>query len=533
MEADYFNGKIYTMDGANSVVEALSTSGGRIVETGSASTLRSHRASGAPRIDLHGLTVIPALTDAHVHVFAHAEAGAWLDLAAARSLEDVLESVSARLAAVKKGSWILGKGWDQNAWPDARFPGKWSLDSIAPDNPVYLKRVCGHAAFVNSAGLRAAGITRNTPDPPCGRVLRDALGEPTGILLDSAAELAASRIPYPTREEKKRFLAVAARRCLASGLVCVHEMGLSEEAVSIYRELDASGELPIRVTAYLSADDAANGSFLESGPPPGRADGLFRIIGAKFYMDGSLGARSAALLADYSDDPGNRGILMHSAESLVRAVLPWHERGFQAAVHAIGDAAVRAALDACESLGRGGSTFDRRIRIEHAQVVSEADIPRFAKLAVVPSMQFIHCTSDMTWAQARLGSARDSRAYAWRSLVETGAGICGGSDFPVESINPFRGIHAAITRRNAEGLPEEGWRSEERLTAEEAVRAFTVGAAYAAHAEADAGSLSPGKLADFDVLSGDIFAMEPDGIMDVRVLATVLGGEIVHRSDAF
>ena len=529
----YFNGRIHTLDAARPLVEALSVSGGRIVETGSSSELLSHLPPGVRRIDLGGKTVIPALTDAHAHLIGYAVESAWLDLAGTTSLEDVLGMISAKLPDTRGGGWILGRGWDQNDWPVARYPERGALDRIASKNPVYLIRVCGHAAFVNSVALAIAGITRETPDPPGGRILKDATGEPTGILLDNAVELVSGRIPPTAQEEKRKLLVAAVHRCLAFGLVGVHEMGVSAKDVSLYRELSRAGELPFRVTAYLSADDPANAVFLESGPPPGHPDDHFRIVGAKFYADGSLGARSAALLEDYSDDALNRGILMKSPGELYREILPWYEAGFQCAVHAIGDAAVREVLDVYARLEAEHPASDRRNRVEHAQVVSAPDVPRFAALGVIPSMQFTHCTSDMPWAEARLGQERIRGAYAWRSLISAGSRIPGGSDFPVESPNPFLGIYAAVTRRDAAGRPEAGWRPSERLTIDEAVRAFTVDAAYAAHAEAFAGSLSEGLLADFVVISGDIFSMKPSEIPSVRVLATVLAGEIVYGSNAF
>jgi predicted amidohydrolase YtcJ len=308
---------------------------------------------------------------------------------------------------------------------------------------------------------------------------------------------------------------------------------MSADAVSVYREIYAAGELPFRITGYLSADDPENAPLLDAGPLPGRGDELFRIIGAKFFADGSLGARSAALLADYSDEPLNRGILMKSPDELYREILPWHEKGFQIAVHAIGDEAVREVLDVYERLNAAHPTPDARNRVEHAQVVSPRDIPRFAALGAIPSMQFGHCTSDMSWARARLGPKRIAGAYAWRSLLSAGSRIPGGSDFPVEPINPFLGIYAAVTRQDTAGNPEGGWQGAQRLTVEEAIRAFTVEAAYAGRAETVAGSLSSGKLADFVVISGDIFSMQPREIPAIRALATVLGGEIVHSSEAF
>jgi len=533
VEAVYFNGKVHTMDPSRPVVEAISVGSGRIIETGSSRELLARIASGARTIDLHGRAVIPGLTDAHAHFLGFAKLATRLDLVGTASLDEILAKVSAKLPSVRKGEWILGRGWDQNDWPEARYPERPALDRIAPDNPVYLVRICGHAAYVNSAALRLAGISRLTPDPAGGKILRDASGEPTGILLDNAVNLVSKSIPPLARDEKKKLMVAAARKCLAAGLVGVHEMGIDAEDVSVYEELYAAGELPFRITGYLSSDDAGVAPFLGAGPRAGRGDELFRIVGAKFYADGSLGARSAALIDDYADDPGNRGILMQSPDSLYRLILPWREKGFQTAVHAIGDAAVREVLDVYELLGAAYPAPDARPRIEHSQVVAADDVARFAKLGVVPSMQFIHCTSDMPWVEERLGAGRVAGAYAWRSLVAAGSRIPGGSDFPVESINPFLGIHAAVTRQDLAGEPRGGWRGDQRLTIEEAVGAFTRDAAYAVHAEDVAGSLAPGKLADFIILSDDIFSVNPGEIPSIRVLATVLGGEIVYRSDAF
>jgi predicted amidohydrolase YtcJ len=533
VETVYFNGKIHTMDAARPVVEAISVGGGRVIGTGSSRELLEGLRPGARTIDLGGRAVIPGLTDAHAHFLGFAKLATRLDLVGTASFEEILGRVAAKLPSVRKGEWILGRGWDQNDWPGARYPEGPALDRIAPDNPVYLVRICGHAAYVNSAALRLAGISRLTPDPAGGKILRDASGEPTGILLDNAVNLVSKSIPPLARDEKKKLMVAAARACLAAGLVGVHEMGIEAEDVSVYDELYAAGELPFRITGYLSSDDTMIAPFLEAGPRAGRGDELFRIVGAKFYADGSLGARSAALIDDYADDPGNRGILMQSPDSLYRLMLPWRERGFQTAVHAIGDDAVRQVLDVYERLGAGRPAPGARPRVEHAQVVAAKDVARFAKLGVIPSMQFVHCTSDMPWVEERLGEERAAGAYAWRSLVAAGSRIPGGSDFPVESINPFLGIHAAVTRQDLAGRPAGGWRGEQRLTVEEAVGAFTVDAAWAAHAEDVAGSLAPGKLADFVVLSDDIFSVNPGEIPLIRVLATVLGGEIVYRSEAF
>jgi len=532
VEAVFYNGTIYTMDLERPVVEALAVGGGRIVAAGGSADLLADCPPGATRIDLGGRAVIPGLTDAHAHFLGYAERSAWIDLGGASSLADTKLRVSGRDSAGRSG-WILGRGWDQNDWPEQVYPGRAELDAVTGSSPAYLVRVCGHAAWVNTAALRLAGVDARTPDPPGGRILRDAAGEATGILFDNAMDLVSRLVPPLSAAEKRRLLVEAAGRCLAAGLVGVHEMGISPETVELYRGLRDEPAFPFRITAYLEGSDPGVERLLEAGPSSPESREKFSIAGVKFYADGSLGARSAALLSDYSDDPGNRGIMVADPETLYARMRRSAERGFQTAVHAIGDAAVRAVLDVHERMAREGLSRDARHRIEHVQVVAPSDVPRFASLGVVPSMQFIHCTSDMAWAGARLGPVRETGAYAWRWLLDSFGRMPGGSDFPVEPIDPLLGMYAAATRMSLDGEPSGGWHPRQRLTVYEAVKAFTVDAAWAAHREDIAGSLAPGKLADFVVLSEDIFLVELAAIPRIDVLATVLGGEIVHRSGGF
>ena len=499
---------------------------------GSSADLLAGCPSGAARIDLGGRAVIPGLTDAHAHFLSYAEKAAWADLRGTRSSEGALARVAGH-AHRTGGGWALGRGWDQNDWPEAVYPRRDGIDG-AVRGPAYLVRVCGHAAWVNTAALRLAGIDARTPDPPGGRIARDASGEPTGILFDNAMDLVSRHIPSFDAAEKKRLLREAAKRCLAAGLVGVHEMGIGPDAVSLYEELYAAGELPFRVTAYLEGSDPGLESLLEAGPSDRGARDRFSIVGVKFYADGSLGARSAALLEDYDDDPGNRGIMVTEPDTLSARMLRCHDRGFQIAVHAIGDAAVRAVLDQYERTLILRPAPDRRHRIEHVQLISRADIPRLASLGVVPSMQFTHCTSDMPWVRSRIGPARETGAYAWRSIIDSAGRIPGGSDFPIESIDPLLGIHAASTRADLDGNPRGGWHPGERLTCYEAVKAFTVDAASSGSSGGySRRPFSGRKLARLIVLSDDIFAAEASDIPRIRVLATILGGEIVHRAGDF
>ena len=470
VEAVYFNGKVHTMDPSRPVVEAISVGSGRIIETGSSRELLARLAPGARTIDLRGRAVIPGLTDAHAHFLGFAKLATRLDLVGTASLDELLAKVSAKLPSVRKGEWILGRGWDQNDWPEARYPERSALDRIAPDNPVYLVRICGHAAYVNSAALRLAGISRLTPDPSGGKILRDAGGEATGILLDNAVSLVSKSIPALARDEKKKLMVAAARKCLAAGLVGVHEMGIDAEDVSVYEELCAAGEFPFRITGYLSSDDAGVAPFLDAGPRAGRGDELFRIVGAKFYADGSLGARSAALIDDYADDPGNRGILMQSPDSLYRLILPWREKGFQTAVHAIGDAAVREVLDVYERLDAAYPVPRRAARASNIPRSSRRTTSRDSR----SSGSFPRCSSSIarrTCRGSRIGSAPGALRARTRGVRSSPreAGFREGAIFPWSRSTPFLGIHAAVTRQDLAGEPRGGWRGDQRLTIEEAV----------------------------------------------------------------
>ncbi len=531
VETVYYNGKFYTMDGDVPSAEAVAVAGGRIVGVGSIEEMLDLSGPDAERIDLGGRTVVPGLVDAHAHFIGYANNLARIDLVGTRSIAEVRERLEAGVAGSMRGGWILGRGWDQNDWPEKVFPTRDDLDEVSADRPIYIIRVCGHAAVANSKALAMAGIDDRTPDPKGGKIERDEAGRPTGLLFEEAKSLVTGVIPPLTREEKKRLLERAAKDCLAVGLVGVHEMGVSGEDKSIIEELYGAGELTFRITAYYDSDDENIEDFVDSGPIRGAYDHLFSIVGVKFYADGSLGARSAAMLDDYSDDKGNRGILVTEPDTLYEGIRKCHEKGFQAAIHAIGDRGVRVSLDVLERVLEDSPAPDPRHRIEHSQIVSRSDIARYSGLGVVPSMQFTHCTSDMPWAEDRVGPDRIKGAYAWRSFIDSGCRIPGGSDFPVESIDPLLGLYAAVTRRDLSGNPEGGWYPEQCLTMEEALRAFTIDAAYASHEDSIRGSISVGKLADMIVLSEDPMNVEPAGIPNIEIMMTILGGEIVYRAE--
>ncbi|OQX83342.1 MAG: hypothetical protein B6D63_06380 [Candidatus Latescibacteria bacterium 4484_7] len=533
MQADalYFNGTIYSLEDKLPIAQAIAVADGRIVDIGSSRDLVSRYRECAEAYDLHGMTVIPGLTDAHGHFFDFARSLLRLDLSEAKDFEEVVKIVAGETARRADGEWVLGRGWDQNRWDEREFPTRRRLDEVTRGNPVYLERSCMHAALVNSVALRLAGIGRDTRDPEGGRILRDRSGEPAGVLLDEAMKLVSEKIPPMKKSEMEGALVHAAERCLSAGLVGVHEMGVTEESALIYEEMYRNDRLPLRITGYFSSELEDFDRLVAEGPIGDCCGHFFSIVGVKFFSDGSLGARTAALLEDYSDDPGNRGILVNDPDELYEKMFLAHQRGFQIAVHAIGDRANRVVLDLIKRLIAVRPVSDARFRIEHAQVVSPEDIRRFGRLGVVPSMQFVHCISDMDWVERRLGPRRSRNSYAWKSFLDEGCTIAGGSDFPVESHDPLLGIYAATTGADVSGKPAGGWHAEQTLSVEEAIRAFTINAAYAAREDRWRGSLRKGAAADFVVLSDDIMNIHPHSIPSISVVTTVIGGKIAYSAE--
>jgi predicted amidohydrolase YtcJ len=506
--------------------EAVAIRGARITAVGSADEVRRFVGPATRVIDLHGRTVTPGLVDAHCHLHGLGESLESLSLRGLGSVAAVAEAVAKAARARAAGEWIVGRGWDQNRWTPAAFPEHAALDAAAPANPVMLERVDGHALWLNAAALRAAGIGRDTADPAGGKIVRDAAGEPTGVLVDHAMALAERGIPGAPAAVRARRILRAAALAVSLGLTGVHEMGIDDETIGVYRALAHEGKLPIRVNAYLAGGGRVD--TLAQRRPDADPDGtaMFVLRGVKLYADGALGSRGAALLAPYDDDPQNSGLVLSPPEELARAAKMAAASGFQLAVHAIGDRANRAVLDAFAAAGDGPGR-DLRFRVEHAQVVAPEDIPRFAALGVIASMQPTHATSDMPWAEARVGPRRIRGAYAWRSILATGAHVAFGSDFPVEEVSPLLGLCAAVTRQDEQGRPPGGWRPEERLTLEEALRAFTVEPAWAAFAERQRGAIAPGLVADLTVFDR---ALTPDRrLLETHADLVIVGGKVVHE----
>jgi predicted amidohydrolase YtcJ len=523
------NGRIHTMDGASSVVDTLVVRDGRIAFAGRRSDVNVSALEDV--IELGGRSVLPGLVDAHGHLMYLARARLSLDVGGLGSEAAAAAKVAEAARQASSGEWVGGRGWDQNLWPGRRFPTKGSLDRAAPRHPVALTRVDGHATWCNSAALHAAEITRDTADPVGGIVVRDARGEPTGLLIDTAQRLVQRAEPMPAADRFDEAVRAAIGQCLAVGLTGIHEMGATLFALESYRRLIERDQFPFRNYAAVAGRSEETWAYYRERGPETIGDGRVSVRALKLLSDGALGSRGAALHSPYCDDPENRGLLLIPADELQRLTDDALARGFQVCVHAIGDRANTLTLDTFErALAARPAARDLRLRVEHAQILAPEDIPRFRSLGVLPSMQATHCTSDMEWALERLGPDRLRGAYAWRSLLGTGVTIAGGSDFPVESPNPFHGLYAAVARRPRSG-EDRGWQPEQRMTREEAVRSFTTWNAYASHQESELGALTPGRHADLIVCSDDVFTCPEERIKDIAPLLTMIGGEVVYRRD--
>jgi predicted amidohydrolase YtcJ len=484
-------------------------------------------APAAKIIDLVGAVLTPGLTDTHGHVRSLGTLRRMIDCRGV-SKEEIVRRVKVLAASAAPGTWIRGRAWDQNRWTDTAFPTAADLEAAAPKTPVVLGRVDGHAIWVNAAALRAAGVTKATVDPPGGRIERLEDGSPAGVLVDNAMALVNRAIPAPGEDEIRRDFLAGLEACAKAGLTGVGEAsGSSPADLAILEKLAKEGKLPVRVYATVGPKDLD--AALARGPV---SEGRLTVRALKIVADGALGSRGAALLADYSDSPGNRGLDVTAPEEVERLAVKALRGGFQVWTHAIGDRANRITLDAYEKSLSSVHPVDPRPRIEHAQILAPGDAGRFAKLGVIASMQPTHATSDWPWVEARVGNERAKGSYAWRTLLKAGARLAGGSDFPVESEEPLLGIYAAVTRQETNGKPPGGWRMEEALTRAEALRLFTVDNAYAEFAEKRRGRIAPGFDADFTVLDREIFAPgTPAGeILKAKVVMTVVGGEIVYRS---
>lgn len=552
------NAVVYTADHSGSVKEAVAVRGKRIIAVGTTQDIQK-RYTSQNVVDAAGKTVVPGFIDAHAHVMGLGQSLSELNLYGTRSSQQIVEMVAEKVKSVRPGEWIRGRGWDQNDWGSGTgtkpFPTAAMLDKVSPDNPVVLGRVDGHAIWVNSAAMRIAQKSSDLSVPvEGGIILRDRFGAATGVFVDNAMTLIRTVEPDYTVEEKIDLYKKAFAECLRVGLTGVHDMGIDRIDHEIYSGLAKLHELPIRIYALVGGTGPFLNDMLRHGPITDRVDYLYSLRSIKLYLDGALGSRGAALTEPYSDDPDSRGVITFEPDS-IRVVTEWAlQRGFQVCVHAIGDRANKAALDAFEKAEAKYPVQGRsaRLRVEHAQVIAPEDMVRFRSLNVIPSMQPTHATSDMYWAQARLGPERIKGAYAWRTLLNDGNIIPAGSDFPVEYPNPLYGFYAAVTRQDRNGMPqhasdvaknfqlsseqirdttlyEGGWFPAQRLTRDEALRAFTIWGATAEFMEGEKGSIEEGKLADFVILSKDIMKVEPKEILATEVDMTIVGGEVKFK----
>jgi predicted amidohydrolase YtcJ len=521
------HGNIHTVDENLPHAAALALRGHRILAVGEDAAIRDqHLCPGVTTVvDLEGHTVLPGLIDAHAHLHNLGLFLRRLNLLGTRSFEEVVQRTREKVSRTPAGEWIHGRGWDQNDWAATEFPDRAALDALSSEHPILLGRVDGHAVLANHIALRAAGIDATTPNPSGGEIIRDSSGRATGVLIDNATALVESAVPKPSQQEKRDSIRLAVDHCLALGLTGVHDAGIDYDDWDVYRQMVDDGELGLRVYAMLGDDEWAVDDWFRREPELARGD-RFTLRTMKVYMDGALGSRGAALLESYSDRKEHRGLLVTSEENVEAITRRAVEGGFQMAVHAIGDRGNRIALDVYQRALEDAPPGDYRLRVEHVQILSPDDQDRFASLGVIPSMQPTHCTSDMPWVPDRLGAERSRGGYVWRSLLRSGVKhLALGSDFPVESANPFLGIYAAVTRQRLDGTPEDGWNPQEALTRQEALGGFTLDAAYAAFQEADLGSLTAGKFADFIVLDRDPLAVPAAEIPATVVLETWVGGE--------
>jgi predicted amidohydrolase YtcJ len=523
------NARIYTVDDARPIADAMAVRGGRVQFVGSERGARVFLGSQTRVLDAAGATIIPGIADAHVHLLNLGMALRTVSLVGARSYEEVIERIAAKSRELPAGTWITGRGWDQNDWPDTRLPSHEALSRAVPNHPVAVVRVDGHASLVNAAAMRLAGLTAASTDPDGGKIERLASNEPSGVLIDRAMGIVASKIPAPTRDDVRSATLAAIRETHRFGLTSVHDAGVDAATIDVYEDLARAGQYTLRNYVMIRQDDSTLARYFRRGPQSGLYDGRIWIRAIKISADGALGSRGAALLDPYSDEPTRTGLVLTPGARVKDVAVRALRAGFQLNVHAIGDRGNRIVLDAFEAAFKEVPAADHRFRVEHAQILHHDEIPRFAQLDVIPSMQATHQTSDMYWAPNRLGYSRSLGGYAWRSLLNTGVIIPNGTDFPVEDVDPLKTFHSSVTRQDANNWPAGGWFPDQRMTREEALKSMTIWPAIAAFQEKELGSLQAGKYADFVLLDRDIMAIAPESILGTKVLATYVAGRAVYE----
>ena len=513
-----------TNDGIVSFSALVFDDAGRVVATGDDELLEEH--ADAELIDGMGRFVLPGLHDGHGHVSSQGFLNVELNVTGSESLDEAVARIAAYDKSNPGSGWIKGRGWNQVLWPVQEFPTAAAIDAVAADRPVWLRRIDGHAGWANSKALELAGIDNDTPDPVGGKIIRDDNGNATGTLIDTAMSFVSSQVPGASKDEYHRAFLAAFKELTSLGLTSIHDAGIGIDEAEVYMSMADNGEMSMRIYAMMW--EAGENLDAIGKPIISYGNDRLDIRSVKLMSDGALGSRGAAMIDPYEDDTENRGLRMYTQAEVNAKVKKANDMGFQVGIHAIGDFGNRQSLDAFEQ-SQGGVVSPLRNRVEHAQIITLEDIPRFAELGVIASMQATHATSDMNMAEDRIGAARLEGAYAWRKLIDSGAVIANGSDFPVELANPMHGLYASVARKSRGGLPEAGWRIEDGLTRGETLHSFTLGAAYAALQEDRLGSLEAGKWADFIVVDRDFFTIPESEIDDIQVIQTWVGGELVYE----
>lgn len=514
-----YNAKVYTVNDQFAEAEAFAVRNGKFVAVGmNDAVLAKYEAPEV--LDLEGSAVYPGFIDAHAHFYGYGTSLQIADLTRASSFDETIQRLLDHREKYPEQSWLLGRGWDQNLWENKAFPNRKKLDELFPDIPVLLTRIDGHAALANSVALENGGVTAST-SMLGGKVMVE-MNVPSGILIDNAIGLVADKIPELGLEEKKKALLAAQENCFRVGLTTIADAGLDREIIDLMEEMQRDGSLKMRIYAMVSPTPKNKTYYFEKGPYQTER---MTVRGFKVFGDGALGSRGAALLHPYHDAPEEQGFLLSSVEEFEALAQEMYDHGFQMNTHCIGDSANRTLLDIYAKILKGQN--DRRWRIEHAQIVNSKDVEKFGENQIIPSIQPTHATSDMYWAEVRLGSERIHDAYIFKQLLDQNGYIALGSDFPVEAINPLFGFHAAVTRQDAKGWPEEGFQSNDKLSRQEALKGMTIWAAYANFEEDKKGSIEVGKWADFVITKQDIMTAPSETLRDIEVTATYVGGDKV------
>lgn len=532
-DAIFLNGDIYT-EAQPARVQALAVRNGRVVSIGSDDEIRKLKGSQTQLVDLDGHFVMPGFNDAHVHLASGGFAKSNVNLVGSKSLQEMQQLIAARVNEAAADEWIVGRGWDHTLWPGQKLPARQDIDAVTNGHPAILVRVDGHIAVANSAALQTAGVTGKTQPPPGGQIDLDPQGRPTGILREGAQGLVFTRVPPPTHEQRRQAAELALAEAGRWGVTSAQDCSSWDDFL-VYEELEHEGKLTLRISEWLTFRDPVDELEQHRAHHP-VDDPVLQSSMLKGFMDGSLGSHTAALLAPYADDPANTGLPQYQPAALDHMAVQRANAGFQMGFHAIGDRAAQMALDAVaaaesspQAHAAAGATSPRdfRFRIEHNQVIAQAQFAEYRKLGVIASVQPSHLLTDMNWVVARLGAERAKTSYPWKQFLDHGVPLAFGTDFPVEAINPFRGVYAAVTRKNEAGTKE--FYPEQKLTIEQALAAYTTGSAYAQFAERTKGTLAPGMLADFVVLDRDLTAIAPAEILKTQVLRTIVGGKTVYQ----